>query len=193
VKNKLTMLRIDPGTKTIATIQVRIGKNATAEVRRLCRAKKVGWREVISVGDAVLTVAGGVELDEATPGWRLPGGEDSAGICIVFGKGAHSGGMADCPVSADWLRERIIWVAGEDLVQLKERAEAMLPSLPPEIRNLMAAAMPNPGDGSMWLPVSHEALFEPVLALGLSTPSSGGQRLSPVGVEIHNMLIGASE
>jgi hypothetical protein len=192
VKNKLTLLRIDPALKTITAVKVRIGKNATAEVRRLVRCKDIGSRELLQVEESVLTVAGGVELDEAVDGWRLPGGEDTSGISLLFGKGPLTGGMIDCPVSAEWLRERIQWVAGEDIVGLKERAESMLPSLPPEIRNVVAAAMPNPADGSMWLPISHAALFEPVLALGMGTPSSKGQKLSPVGVEIHNMLMEAA-
>lgn len=192
MKNKLTLLRIDPTQKAIAAIHVRIGKNATHEVKRLVRAKMVGSRELLQVHATVLVVAGGVGIDEAVDGWRLPGGEDTSGISILFGKGPLTGGMADCPVSADWLRERIQWVPGEDIVGLKERAESMLPSLPAEIRNVMLAAMPNPADGSMWLPVSHEALFEPVLALGMGTPSTKGQKLSPVGVEIHNMLMEAA-
>jgi len=192
VKKDIVILRVDPTKDSIAPVRIRIGKNAVPEIRRICRAKKVGWREIMDIDGTVLVVAAGLEVDEAMRGWRILGGEDTAGIGILFGRGA-AGGMIDCPVDSAWLRSRVKWLEGEDVESLQERADTMLPMLADDIRAALAAALPNLGDGTMWLLADHADLFGAALTLGITSPSTGGQRLTPIGVRLHEMLIGESK
>lgn len=186
LKGEITILRVNPENRAIATMSIRIGKDARPKVRKLCRAREVGDREIMRVDDMLLIVAGGLDVEEEMKGWRLKGGEDTAGISILYGRGPN-GGMFDCPVDAKWLRDRIVWLDGEDIEGRDERAAAIIQTMNDEIRAAMEAAMPAP-DGTMWLPVDHSDLFPAIAALGLTTESSAGQRLTPVGISVHDIL-----
>jgi hypothetical protein len=189
-KHDIVILRVDPIRKTVASMKIRIGSNATNQVRRLCNANKVGWRELLPVDGVVLTVAGALEVDESMKGWRLRGGEDTAGIGVLFGHGPNHG-MVDCPVTAEWIRSRISWLDGEDVAGRTERARELLASLNPGIRTALLAAVPAP-DGDMWVPVDHQAEFDAMITLGLSTLGSRGQKLTSLGIAVCDLLDGAA-
>lgn len=189
IKKPVRMMRIDPLKRTVAAITVRIGKNASPELRRVCRCKSLGWREVTSVGDHVIAVVAPDQVEPEVGAWRLRGGDDTAGISLLFARGPGQG-MTDLPneIDAQWVLDRIEWIDGEDFAGLQARAVEILTLMNDGLVNAVLAAFPNPADGSMWIPVDHKAEFEALMTLGICTQSSGGQRLTPVGVQIHDAL-----
>lgn len=187
IKRDIRVLRVDPLNRTVAAIAIRIGKNANPLLRRICRAKEIGWREVTTVNDQVIAVVAAVEVDPAVGAWRLRGGDDTAGISVMFARGPGNG-MLDFPETAQWALDRIEWIEGEDFAGLQARAVEILTTMNQGLIDAVDAAMPNPADGSMWIPIDHKAEFEALQALGICTQSSGGQRLTPVGIQIHDAL-----
>ena len=117
MKNQITIIRIDPDKRTIARISFKCGRNAVHEVKRILRAKTVGHYEltrvVLSAEEAPLIVAAGLDVDKEQRGWRLKGGENTAGVGMLFGKGP-GGGMVDVPVDVAWVERMIVWLDGED-------------------------------------------------------------------------------
>jgi hypothetical protein len=184
---KLRVLRINPVTRVIAPMLIDVGHNAVPLIKRLVRAKEIGWREVMPIGPDILVVAGGLEMPEETPGWRLVGGEDTSGIGLLFGRGL-GGAMWHVPVDKAWAESRIRWLDGEDVRGTRARAEETLPLLADELRSAIAAAVPSLSDGALWLTQDDKAAWEACLALGLTTPSTGGQRLSPLGSAVHDLI-----
>jgi hypothetical protein len=119
----ITIIRIDPDLRRVAAMRLRCGKNAVPEVKRICRAKKVGHYELtrIETSDAAgnsvevpLLVAAGLEVTEDQPGFRLRGGQDTAGVGMLFGRG-DNGGMVDVPVDTDWVKREIVWLDREEM------------------------------------------------------------------------------
>lgn len=203
VNNKLSLLRVDPVNRIVASIVFRAGKNATPEVRRVTRSKRVGWRELLVVDHAPvrrlnakgafemfektpLIVAGGLDVDEAMKGWRIRGGEDTAGIGLLFGQG-EGGGMTDCPVDRAWLLDRIEWLEGEDVVGREQRARETIDMLDTDLRDAVKSALVLP-DG-MWLPAHvHAKVGDAMLRMDLGTERTRGQKLSPLGESLHDIL-----
>lgn len=188
IKAKIRVLRIDPVNKTIAAMMLKVGtKNANPELRRICRAREIGWREIMTVEGQVLCSAAALEVEPSVGAWRFRGSDDTAGISILFTRGPGNG-MMDCLQTVDWVRDRIEWVAGEDFAGLQERAVEILTMMNDGLVNAVMAAIPDPSTGAMWIPIEFKHEFAALAALGICTQSSEGQRLSPVGVQIHDAL-----
>lgn len=187
MNQNINIIRINPEKQSVAAMSMRCGKNAVPEIRRIVRAKEIGWRELIEVNGVVLVTSGGVNLGEDVPGWRILGGEDTAGISILFGKGP-GGAMTHVPVDRAWVEKRVRWVAGEDVKGTRERAEATLPLLSEEVRAAVRRSVPMLPTGDLWLAEEDKPIWQIALALGLTTPSTAGQRLSPMGVLVHDMI-----
>lgn len=194
MKNTCRIIRVDPVNRTIVEMVPRFGKNASPKLQAIARAKRLGSRDLHDVRGTTLVVAGALDVEEDMKGWRLRGGEDTAGIGVLFGRIANDGaGMVDVPVSAKWIRERIQWLDGEDLGDRTARAEEMLPSLNDEVRAAISQAFVMPG-GEMWLPIEHKAIVgEAMMTLGLATDRSEGQMLTKLGETVHDMLAAAEE
>lgn len=194
MKTTIKILRIDPVRQNIVPMTMKCGKNAAREICRIVRAKRIGSHKLLELESGVpLVVASGLDVDEAMKGWRLKGSEDTAGVGILFGQGPN-GGMIDVPVNVKWVQQRIAWLEGEDVEALQERAEALVPALPPEVRAAVLAAVDGgPLAGSeasmLWIPVDHRDVFDAVRVLGLGDEKTKGQRLTRLGETVHNILI----
>jgi hypothetical protein len=115
MSNTITIIRIDPNGRKIAAMLFKCGKNAVPEVRRVLRAVKVGHYQAAVIGKPEaeggipLMVAGGLDMPDEAPAWRLRGAQDTAGIGMLFGKGPN-GGMIDVPVDVAWVEREIVWI-----------------------------------------------------------------------------------
>lgn len=188
IKAKIRVLRIDPVKKTVAALMLNVGtKNANPELRRICRAREIGWREIMTVEGKVLCAAAPLEVDPSVGAWRFRGGDDTAGISILFTRGPGNG-MVDCVQPIDWVRDRIEWIEGEDFAGLEARAVEILSVMNDGLVDAVLSALPDPSTGAMWIPLDYKHEFEALAALGICTQSSEGQRLTPVGVQIHDAL-----
>lgn len=184
------ILRVDPYRRTIATMHLRGVRDATPQIRRLIRANNIGSRSLMRIDDTPLMVIGGLEVDEAMKGWRLPGGEDTAGIAILTGRKEKDGLLIDVPVSREWLLQRIQWMDGEDVGGREARAEDIIPALNDDIRAALANAVVIPG-GEIWITAAHKAVVgEAMVALGLATERSKGQHLTKLGEAVYDKLPG---
>ncbi|MDC7810527.1 hypothetical protein [Sphingomonas koreensis] len=209
----ITIIRIDPDNQAIAKMRMRCGRNAVPEVRRILRAgraQKIGSHELVNIeekrlfrkephpkligvsvdvdaGPTPLVAAGVLNADEAIAKWHLKGCEDHAGIGLLFGKGI-GGGMVDVPVNVAWVRSRIVWLPGESLEGLQERAEALLPSLPEEVTSALRTASGDADDG-YWLPADAEEIYPAFIRLGLGDEATKGQRLTRLGTAAREMAV----
>lgn len=187
IKAEIRVVRVDPSRKTIAAMMIRIGKNANPLLRKICRAEEIGWREIMTVNGAVICAAAALEVEPAIGAWRFKGSDDTAGVSVLFTRGPGNG-MLDFNESLDWVRARVEWIPGEDFAGLQQRALEIMGLMNDGLVDAVLAAIPDPMNGAMWIPLDHKAEFEALQAIGIGTQSSGGQRLSPVGVEIHSLL-----
>lgn len=187
IKGDIRVVRVDPSRKTFAAMTIRIGKNANPLLRKICRAKEIGWREIMTVNDVVICAAAGLEVEPDVGAWRFKGGDDTAGVSVLFTRGPGNG-MLDFRESLDWVKQRIEWIAGEDFAGLQQRALEIMAIMNEGLVDAVLAAIPDPMNGAMWVPLDHKHEFEALQATGIGTQSSGGQRLSPVGIEIHSLL-----
>jgi hypothetical protein len=185
LKKKTKILRVDPIRRTIAAMTVLIGKDAIPVLKKLCRVARVGWHEIMEIEGTKLTVAGGLDQGEDSPAWRVQGCEANAGIGILFGQAG--GGMTDCPVTREWLDSRIIWLDGEDLTERNTRADDAIALMAEDLRDVMRSAMPTPS-GAMWLALDKSAHFQALINLGLTAEEFQGQRLTALGVVVHDKL-----
>lgn len=208
----IVVLRIDPNKRTIAAMSLRAGKNLTPDLLRILRVRHIVSRKIldhpskrqlvpnprshlqgqpamIDKGPIGIMVVAGRDVDESDNGWRIRGGEDTAGISIVYGGVGDAEIMADSPVNAEWLRERIQWIEGEDIASVNERAQEMLPGINAEIREALTEAFPMPSAGGMWISADAKtAVGQAMQTLGLTTEFSAGQRLTPLGESIHDLI-----
>lgn len=108
----ITILRIDPEKRTIAMRQMRCGKNAIPEVKRIVKAKDITARRISQVivdgAEVPICIGVGIGLADEVKTWRVRGGEFTAGIGIMFGQGP-GGGMISVPVDVEWAKKMIIW------------------------------------------------------------------------------------
>lgn len=108
----INIIRIDPTKRTIAMRQLRCGKNAVPEVRKIVKARDLGHKRVSQMivdGETVpIIVAVGLNLPDEAPTWRIRGSEDTAGIGMLFGQGP-GGGMVDVPVDVEWAKKMVVW------------------------------------------------------------------------------------
>ena len=197
MKNQIRIIRIDPVRQNIVPMTIRIGKNAVGEVKRIVRAKRVGHHKLLERDGVPLVVAAGLDVDEAMKGWRLKGGEDTAGVGILFGTGAN-GGMIDCPVDVAWVKQRIVWLEGEDMAALQERAEAMLPMLEEDVRSALRAAVDSASVGfagtpHFWVPTTFSDIFPALRGAGLADELTKGQRLTRLGAAVRALAISEFE
>lgn len=182
------ILRVDPYRRTVAALMLKGVRDATPHIRRMIRTNNIGSREIMKIDDKPMMVIGGLEVDEAMKGWRLPGTDDTAGISIITGRDAEAGLVIDCPVNVQWVLDRIQWLEGEDVGERDERAAEMIPSLNDEIRQALHVAVPS-NDGKMWLTAAHrEIVGEAMQTLGLGTERSRGQMLTPLGEAVFDLL-----
>lgn len=208
----ITIIRIEPETQSIAKLRMRCGKNAVPEVRRILRAtrtQRIGSHELVEIeekrlyrkephprligvkvdvdaGPTPLVAAGVLNADEAIAKWHLKGCEQHAGIGLLFGKGI-GGGMVDVPVDVAWVRARIVWLPGESLVGLQERAADLLPSLPAEITDALRN-VEGDAEGGFWLPADVEAIYPAFIRLGLGDEATKGQRLTRLGTAARELV-----
>lgn len=185
LKKQVTVLRVDPDRRTIAPMRILVGKDAIPTIKKLCRAKRVGWHELLEVDDVKLTSAGGLDVPEEHRMWRIRGGEDNAGISILFGQAGA--GMTDCPVKKDWLEKRIQWLEGEDVAGRDARADEVIAIMDEDLRAVMRTAAPTPS-GAMWLAIDKREHLPALINLQLTGEKEGGQRLTPLGIAVHDKL-----
>lgn len=207
----ITVLRIDPNKRTIAALNLRAGGNLTPDLLRILRARHIvsrklmdhptqrrlvrnrhahipGQPAMIDQGPVGIMVVAGRDVEETDRGWRIRGGEDTAGISIVYGGGTDGEIMMDSPVKVAWLLERIQWLEGEDISSVKERADEMLPGINPEIRDALTEAFMLPS-GGMWISADAKtAVGQAMQTLGLTTEMSDGQKLTQLGVAVHDLI-----
>ncbi|MBX9816162.1 MAG: hypothetical protein K2X76_15800 [Sphingomonas sp.] len=124
---ELILIRIDPVSRTIVPMKLRIGRDATRKMRQMLGAKtgeQIGWHQLIDVeltsakdgkpeASVPLIAAGLLDRDEGAPTWRLRGLAEHSGIGMLFGRGP-GGGMVSVPVNKDWVEKRIIWSEGTE-------------------------------------------------------------------------------
>ena len=112
MKLDLILIRIEPVTRTVVPMKLRIGRDATRKMRQMLGAKpndQIGWHQLLDVENVPLIAAGVLGRDDDVPTWRLRGAsDDHSGIGMLFGRGP-GGGMVDVPVSRDWVERRIVW------------------------------------------------------------------------------------
>ena len=93
----------------------------------------------------------------------------------------------------DWVRQRIVWIAGEDLEALQHRAEELLPMVPAEIRAALVDAVDggplSEGESAFWAPASAAELFPAMIRLGLGDESTKGQRLTRLGSAVRELAM----
>lgn len=115
MKHDLILIRVEPVTRTIVPMRLRIGRDATRKMRQMLGAKsneQIGWRQLLDVENVPLIAAGLLDREDGVPTWRLQGAsEDHSGIGMLFGRGP-GGGMVDAPVSREWVERRIVWGDG---------------------------------------------------------------------------------
>ncbi len=113
---QILVIKIDPDRRTVVKMLMRCGHDATPAVRRMLKVQDVGHYELTRIQkqhvEIPLIVAAGTEVCEEMRGWRLRGGEDTAGIGLLFGKGP-GGGMVSVPVDIAWVEREIVWLDGE--------------------------------------------------------------------------------
>lgn len=187
LKQQVTVLRVDPDRRTIAPMRILVGKDAIPAFKKLCRSKRIGWHELMEVDEVKLSVASGLDVPEEQRMWRIRGAEENAGIGILFGQAGA--GMTDCPVKKEWLEKRIIWLEGEDVAGRAARADEIIAIMDEDLRAVMRSAVPTPS-GAMWLAVDEREHFPALLNLQLTGEKEGGQRLTPLGVAVHDRLVG---
>jgi len=184
------ILRVDPERQTIATMHLKRANDATPQLRKLIRAKNLGSRQIMTINDASLMSIAQSDIDEGAPGWRLPGLDDTAGVTILSGMDKVTRNLISVPVDRDWLLKRIIWLGGESQEERTGRAEEVISLCDADVRQAIADAIPIPPDGEMWLTAAHKQIVGPAMvALGLGTERSGGQMLTGLGIDIHDMLM----
>jgi len=190
VKRDLAIIRVDPVKRTIVKLVIPAKKNLSRDMQRICRSKRMGYRELLEIEGKTLVVAAGIEVDEAMKGWRLQGGEDTAGIGVLYGALGAATHMVDVPVNVAWVEKRLSWLEGEDVSQREERATEVMAMLSDELCDVVRRAMPTP-EGDMWLLIRDAAHFDGLKAIGVTTPLSP-QKLTPVGITIFDRLVGGS-
>lgn len=124
------VIRVDPKLRTFSFVALKGNRNGFAQaIRRSLRCHTLGHRLLCKIDDRRLigerrdetnkivtydagpsqlyAAANAIAVD-GEPGWRLRGGETTAGPSILFGQGV-GGGMVDVPVDLDWLRHQLVW------------------------------------------------------------------------------------
>lgn len=190
MRNDCIIIRIDPDRRTIAQMKPTFGKNATPTLTRLVRAKRLGSRAVHRIDNRDVVVVAAIDVDEANKKWRLRGGEETAGIGVIFGRiVGDNPGMIDSPVDAAWVRERIEWLDGEDVEAREARAQEVLTIIDDDLRLALSRAFVMP-DGGMWLSAEDKAqVGAAAITMSLGTERSGGQNLTALGEAVHDLLI----
>jgi hypothetical protein len=110
------IIKVDPNKRTIARMPM---IPSIKGIRTLITTSKVGWRKLLEdVNGEILLCASKVDRDrgKADKEWRIRGGENTAGIGILFGTlDKKLDGMWHCPVDVAWVEARIVWCEpGED-------------------------------------------------------------------------------
>jgi hypothetical protein len=86
-------------------------------------------------------------------------------------------------------RPEMVWLCLDHLAACPEaRAVEILSVMNDGLVDAVLAALPDPSTGAMWIPLDYKHEFEALAALGICTQSSEGQRLTPVGIQIHDAL-----
>lgn len=127
-KLDVTVIRIDPFKKRAALLKI-TGRDFTAPMKRLTRARQLGHRHLIDIednriigykpdgkggtvsfdaGPQKLYVAADAQTDKGVPGWRLRGGKTTVGYSVLFG--ATGAGTVAVPVDLEWVAKHLVWV-----------------------------------------------------------------------------------
>lgn len=140
MKKQMLVIRIDPVGQNIATLDIGWKKDYSRDIYRLTKAKQLGHfklgdieerrlieyvevrtppvgKRMVAVdkGPTPLFVAAEADIERSSGmlGWRLAGYEPiTAGPAVLFGLGPNNA-LYDCPVTADWVKERIEWLDAE--------------------------------------------------------------------------------
>jgi hypothetical protein len=123
----IRILKVDPNKRLIAQMAI---MPSIKGVRTMIQVSKVAWRTLLEdMNGEKLLVAAKADRDrgKADKEWRIRGGENTAGISILFGTlDKKMEGMWHCPVSKEWLERNIVWAEpGEDA----DAAEVEAPNL----------------------------------------------------------------
>lgn len=224
IDKNITMIRIDPFTKNVAQIRKQIGGNNAAVIRQIRQLVKAPGnpdlrklldieevrltmdghdpktREPIKIdhGPTPLLVAAPGATEDGSTGWRLLGCEDTHGIGLLFGQGVN-GGIVNCPVSLDWVRQRVRWVPAETDAEIADRALAYLHRYGSAFtdseaaRALVTAEDQGPfqaGDSVLWIPADFSATIgTQLLNDDMTDGPSGGRRLTRFGAAVRDALI----
>ncbi len=132
MSKKLTVrvIRIDPKLQKFAFVQLKGTRESfVGAIRASLRCQTLGHRKLVTfddrrlmgtrvgengqivsydAGPEQLFACANANAGDNLPGWRLRGGEPTAGPSILFGQGI-GGGMVDVPVDLEWLRQQLVW------------------------------------------------------------------------------------
>lgn len=119
------IIKVDPNKRTIARMPM---IPSIKGIRTLITTSKVGWRKLLEdVNGEILLCASKVDRDRGKEDkeWRIYGGENTAGIGILFGTlDRKLDAMWNCPVDVAWLEKRIVWCEPGEDAPAAEIAEA---------------------------------------------------------------------
>lgn len=125
----IRIIKIDPERRLIVQMPM---VPSIRGVRQLINATatNIGWRKLVEdVHGEHLLCASRTNVDEEKPlkEWRLRGGENTAGMGILFGTlNKKMDGMWHCPVTKSWVERNIIWAEPGDDAKAEEVNTAVL-------------------------------------------------------------------
>lgn len=119
--NFVIVAKIIPLAQRIVPMRLH-GSNHAESIRRQIGCKQIGWKRLLNIqledekGGPInipLCVAADSAAPRDQPGFRLIGGETTAGISFLFGEGP-GGGMVHCPVDLEWIQRHLRWATAEE-------------------------------------------------------------------------------